>query len=446
MPEKWDRHRMDYNSHNGQYLHGHHHHPHPPRNQSFSSALLDAICKSTEVEGGMMVYKKSRSRVETRNVEVRNMRNSRIETQWDEDSWTSNEKFLRGRSAKMGVFNAEDEAVYRKHREFHLCNMSSTTLCSSEYVSNSFAISRPGISSDAESLYKPTSSIRSSKTEQNSHHVGSEERAWKWDVGDRYLHGRASVRDGYFRSLGKPSIPADHHAKIKSKSKTGKDSKKPKQPISPGRKLANFLNSLFTAGDTKKPKFSSSSSVSGPNSYDSSERKPSSVCSSASSIQSRPCLSKTSRGSTNSSGMSQMSVTSYPINVIVDKADSIPFRENFVHRIENPNPSRNPRSYPDTHPFKVVYNLPLSEKDSHAAAKGIIAKYQKANGITKAEVRILDKQKEEEEDDVSSCSSSDLFELENLGDINMNLHPEELPVYGTTYWATNKAIAKGLIM
>lgn len=141
-----------------------------------------------------------------------------------------------------------------------------------------------------------------------------------------------------------------------------------------------------------------------------------------------------------------MSVTSYPINVIVDKADSIPFRENFVHRIENPNPSRNPRSYPDTHPFKVVYNLPLSEKDSHAAAKGIIAKYQKANGITKAEVRILDKQKEEEEDDVSSCSSSDLFELENLGDINMNLHLEELPVYGTTYWATNKAIAKSLIM
>jgi hypothetical protein len=61
------------------------------------------------------------------------------------------------------------------------------------------------------------------KTERNSHHVGREDRACKWAVGgecSRDLHGKSSVRDGDFRSTEKPFIPADHHAKIKSKSKT----------------------------------------------------------------------------------------------------------------------------------------------------------------------------------------------------------------------------------
>lgn len=84
------------------------------------------------------------------------------------------------------------------------------------------------------------------------------DRAYKSAVGgdcSRDLDGKSSVRDADFRYTEKPFITADRHAKIKSKSKAGKDSKKPKQPVSPGRKLASFFNSLFTAGFIKRQSF-----------------------------------------------------------------------------------------------------------------------------------------------------------------------------------------------
>jgi hypothetical protein len=475
--DNWDCHRMDHNSHNRQHRQRQRHHHHRSRDQSFSSALLDAICKSTEDEGGMMAHTKSSNRQDTRNIEAENytvMRNSSyrrvvgIESQWDEDPWLNNEKFMRGRSAKMGVFNSEKNEVgfaYSKLREFHpslQSNMSSAALCSSDYTSDSTS-SCPYLSSDAESLSRHTSSISTAKTGRNSYHLGREDTAGKWAVGgSRALHGKSSVREGDFRSKDKPFIPADRDANFKSKSQSRKDSKKPKKPTSPGRKLANFLNSLFMAGSTKKPKLSSSSSVSDSNSYDSSEKKPASVYSSSSSVQSRPCLSKTSKGSKSSTGMSQRSVTFYPASVIVDE-NSNPCEEKCLHRMEKyPPPDPNPANHLHTYPSTDAYKLPLLskelrfhmlEEDWHAAAaKDIISKYQKANNIMEAVViRSLDKQDEEEEeedDDDASCSSSDLFELENLAEIDMNMsvYQKELPVYETTHLETNKAIARGLFV
>jgi hypothetical protein len=433
--------------------------------------MLDAIFKSTEDEGGMMAYKNSNSRQETRKVEVGNntlMRNSsykrvaRIERQWDEDpAWMKiNEKSMRGRSLKIGVFKAENyeaEAAYSKHKEFHLSfqSMSSAASCSSNYTSDSTS-NCSYLSSDAESLYRNSSSVRTAKTEGNSHHVGRQGRAWKWAVGDRDLHGKSSTRDGYFRTTEIPFIPADH-TKIKLKSKSRKDSKKPKHPISPGRKLASFLNSLFLAGGRKKPKLSSSSSVSDSNSYFSSERKPTSSFASSSSAQSRSCLSKSSRGSKNRNGVGR-SVTFYPTTVLLND-ESRPCGDKCLHRMENPGPSPNPPYYPHAHPSTDAYKLPMvskelklriREEDSHSAvAKNMIGKYQKADSIMDAVViRDLDKQDEEEEedDDDSSCSSSDLFELENLAEIDMNVYQRELPVYETTHLERNRAIAKGLIV
>jgi hypothetical protein len=426
----------------------------------------------------MMAYKKSSNRQESRNVEAENntlTRNSsykrvvRIERQREDDPWLNNEKPICGSASRIGVFNSEKyeaEAAYSKHRELHLSfqpNISSAPSYSSDYTSDSTS-NCPYLSSDAESLYRHTSSISTAKTEKNSHHVGRGDKARKWAVGrdcSRDLHGKSSVRNGDFRSTEKPFNPADHPAKIKSKSKTSKDSKKPKQPTSPGRKLANFLNSLFMAGGTKKPKLSLSSSVSESTSYYSSERKPASVCSSSSSVHSRPCLSKSSRGSKNSNGV-RRSVTFYPTSVTVDE-DSRPCGEKCLHRMgKYPTPNPNPCNYPHKHPSMDAYQLPLLsqklkyrslEKDSHAAAaaaKEIIAKYQKTNSIMKAVViSDLEKQDEEddEDDDDASCSSSDLFELENLAGIDMNsVYQKELPVYETTHLKTNKAIAKGLVV
>lgn len=422
-----------------------------------------------EVEGGKMAHKKSSNRQDTRNMEAENYTVSKnssykrvveMESQWHEGSWLNREKFMRRRSGKMGVFDTgknEVEAAYCKHKEIYpsyQSNMLSAALCSDDYTSDSTS-SCPYFSSDAESLCRQTSSIATAKIERNLHHVGFEDRAGKWAVGGkctRALHGKSSVRDGDFRSTEKPFIPVDYQANLKSNSQARKDSKKPKKPTSPGRKLANFLNSLFMAGSTKKPKLSLSSSVSDSNSYDSSEKKPTSVDSSSSSVQSRPCLSKTSRGSKNSSEMSQRSVTFYPTSGTLDE-DSSPSGYKYLHK---PNPVNNLHTYPSTDAYKLSLlskelQFHILEEDWHAAAaKDIITKYQKAKSIMEAVViKGLDKQDEEEEDDDDvSCSSSDLFELENLAEIDMNMsvYQKELPVYETTHLETNKAIARGLIV
>jgi len=50
----------------------------------------------------------------------------------------------------------------------------------------------------------------------------------------------------------------------------------------------------------------------------------------------------------------------------------------------------------------------------------------------------------EEDDDVASDASSDLFELENLTAIGSDYH-DELPVYETTNIGKNCAIAYGFL-
>ncbi|CAI0419443.1 unnamed protein product [Linum tenue] len=162
---------------------------------------------------------------------------------------------------------------------------------------------------------------------------------------------------------------------VKKKSRSLKniygDLKKVKQPISPGGRLASFLNSLFTAGTAKKAKIGG----------DRDEIRPSnstSACSSASSF-SRSCLSKTpsSRGG---GGGGKRSVRFYPVSVIVDED------------------------------YEVEMEV------------------------------------DEEDDDVASCASSDLFELDNLSSIEgIERYREELPVYETTHFKTNRAIANGLV-
>ncbi|KAL2534328.1 Uncharacterized protein Adt_07679 [Abeliophyllum distichum] len=48
--------------------------------------------------------------------------------------------------------------------------------------------------------------------------------------------------------------------------------------------------------------------------------------------------------------------------------------------------------------------------------------------------------------DNRSCTSSDLFELENIGRVGIRDYQEELPVYGTTNLRLNRAIASGLVV
>ncbi|XP_054782090.1 protein BIG GRAIN 1-like B [Prosopis cineraria] len=203
------------------------------------------------------------------------------------------------------------------------------------------------------------------------------------------------------------------------------DLKKSKQPISPGARLTSFLNSLFNSGGgnnnaKKKPKVVSSNTLTQP-----------STCSSASSF-SRSCLSKTP-SSSRSAAKATRSVRFCPVSVIVDE-DCRPCGhknlyegekgiEKFSHVSKNSNNE------------ELRFHVMQESRRVEEYARELLRNYQKK------------KKDVDDDDDAASCSSSDLFELDNLSGIgNIERYREELPVYETTHFNTNRAIANNGFM
>ncbi|KAJ4893570.1 Uncharacterized protein Rs2_20364 [Raphanus sativus] len=227
----------------------------------------------------------------------------------------------------------------------------------------------------------------------------------------------------------KPSSKQELGGFLRTKSKALKiytDLKKVKQPLSPGGRLATFLNSLFTnaASNHKKLKkinTTVSSSAEQPPPQSSS----STTCSSTSSF-SRSCLSKTP----SSSGKSKRSVRFCPVNVILDEDSSIHIPYGYGNNLHGNN---------------VVDRHVMEEENRRVieAAKDLIRTYQKNKAVTTCDNNV----QEEDDDDAASYASSDLFELENLSAIGIERYREELPVYETTRLDnTNRAIATSLIV
>ncbi|KAJ4717819.1 Protein BIG GRAIN 1-like [Melia azedarach] len=237
----------------------------------------------------------------------------------------------------------------------------------------------------------------------------------------RVEHERYDYQKGYVSSQKTKS----EGGFVKTKSKALKiysDLKKVKQPISPGRRLASFLNSLFTAGNAKKAKISSM--------YEERKMKtePESTCSSASSF-SRSCLSKTpsSRGKLSNNGMKR-SVRFYPVSVIVDE-DCRPCGHKNLYEKE-----------------ELKYHVMSESKRVEEAARELLKNYQKKKKEEEFDHNEEFDEEEEEDGDAASYASSDLFELDNLSAIGIERYREELPVYETTHLDTNRAIASGLIL
>ncbi|AEE75447.1 Protein BIG GRAIN 1-like A [Arabidopsis thaliana] len=209
---------------------------------------------------------------------------------------------------------------------------------------------------------------------------------------------------------------------LRTKSKALKiysDLKKVKQPISPGGRLATFLNSLFTNAATNPKKHKKTTTVAVVE-----EPHSSSTCSSASSF-SRSCLSKTP----SSSGKSKRSVRFCPVNVILDEDSSftMPYAYN------------NERLYDNNEAKRVEEHRRVIQ-----AAKDLLRTYHNKNKVTTTNINNVE---EDDEDDAASCASSDLFELENLSAIGIERYREELPVYETTRLDNmNRVIATGLIV
>ncbi|KAD1612198.1 hypothetical protein R6Q59_018268 [Mikania micrantha] len=174
------------------------------------------------------------------------------------------------------------------------------------------------------------------------------------------------------------------------------NTKKVKQPLSPGGRLTTFLNSLFTNRSRKKPKDLSIERTS--------KSTHGSTCSSASSFT-RSCLSKNSpRSREKLNNGIRRTVRFYPVSVIIDE-DCRPCGEKSIFGEQD------------------LMNVHVTT-------------------MSKDKYDDNDDEEDDDDDDFESDASSDLFELDHLSILK---ECDELPVYGTTNFGTNCAIANGLI-
>nr|GME10047.1 protein BIG GRAIN 1-like B [Ipomoea batatas] len=207
-----------------------------------------------------------------------------------------------------------------------------------------------------------------------------------------------SSRPKPVRTTVEKSSKTEHENLIKSKSAAVKmyaNLKKMKQPISPGARLTNFLNSLFANG---KPKSAVKPSPEYP------KPPPPQPSTSAAS---RSCLNKTPRIN---NGVKR-TVRFNPVGVIVDE-DCRPCGHKRIYD----------RDYPAGEPeFQEI-------KKTQGVSRGIALR----GGYHQWKKDFYAKEEEEEDDKLSDCSS-DLFEIDHLASFAGNRRfREELPVYETT--------------
>lgn len=426
-------------------------------NPSFSSTLLDAIYRSIDEgeEDELVLYRetmrKTRSTsgtvsgAEKNNEEMANLRRACLIEKWMEKK-VSEKVVVRRKSAT----DLERKFSRDVHPQFPNSNLSSVFLNSSS--SSSDSSSGGGSSSEAESIgfgffnHKPKP-IRTSVSAEPKKLINNLNRM------DHDVH--------MFDTFPDVNEQQKKHQNgfVKTKSKAMKiygDLKKVKQPISPGGRLASFLNSLFTAGNPKKAKISSSTggyteknSDQSSNKYSKSTTAYSSTCSSASSF-SRSCLSKTPSSRGKSSNGVKRSVRFGPVSVVVGGEDLQPCGQDFTTNKsfykDDLKPEKNRNLIRDSVDGELKLLIMEKNRRVEEVARDLLKNYQKKveSEFNRRNVEEFDED-EDDDDDGASCASSDLFELDNLSAIGIERYREELPVYETTHFDTNRAIAKGLI-
>ena len=221
----------------------------------------------------------------------------------------------------------------------------------------------------------------------------------------------------------------DEFAKSKSSG-----TKKVKQPISPGVRLAGLINSLFTAGNTRKSKNTTTTETKVKTGEES-------TCSSASSFA-RSCLSKSSASSKGNN--TKRSVRFCPVSVIFDE-DCRPYGHKCLYEEDGSNLM--PVSIPTA--WKIGRS-PIGKSAEKELKSQFTEKSRKVEAAARELIKNLNSNTQnnnyDDDDDNASCSSSDLFELEHLEMIGQRRFSEELPVYETTHVEKNRAISKGLLL
>ncbi|KAF8053597.1 hypothetical protein N665_1395s0005 [Sinapis alba] len=202
--------------------------------------------------------------------------------------------------------------------------------------------------------------------------------------------------------------------------RTGRSSsnlKKLKTPASPGVRIVNFINSLFSkqASSAVKSYPRKTSCDDSAFSKKPAEYYPSTTCSSASSF-SRSCLNKNSE---KPSDRIKRSVRFSPVNVIVTTEEEEDYLSNGYIR------------------KSVKKNVDDGGRRSvEEIAREFLRDYHKNHGNSMVKNNDFEgyEDEDEDDDDVASDSSSDLFELDLAGNHHHhNLYGDELPVYETTF-------------
>ncbi|XP_050364451.1 protein BIG GRAIN 1-like B [Argentina anserina] len=429
---------------------------------SFSSSLLDKIYRSIDEgerrSGDVRFYgetktvalpeRNSKSGRDTAlEEEMAALRRACLIEKWIEKKAAEKEEEKRRQSrCEMG---RRSRKLERDHDDGVFFSSNS---CSSESSSGGFS------SSDAESMYGSRPPPRSScfvpslwpkpiRTSVQTRPAKTEEKKT-----DKKQSARSrQQRDIYIVDDYRHSRDSDRTT-IKSKSRALKvydNLKKVKQPISPGGRVASFLNSLFTTGQVKKSK--TTSSLSG---YEDTERRiyslQGSTCSSASSF-SRSCLSKNSPNTRERlrNGVKK-SVQFYPVSVVVGK-DCQPCGKKcgYEEQDAHPMPVTVPTAWKIGRAQTIkteeeIVKLRVLEKSRQAedAAREFLKDHRR-NQVKNESLfnRDYDNHDDDMDDDAASCSSSDLFELDHLAVVGKERYLEELPVYETTLFnRTNRAI------
>ncbi|KAL5074564.1 hypothetical protein RYX36_013548 [Vicia faba] len=231
------------------------------------------------------------------------------------------------------------------------------------------------------------------------------------------------------------SIARDEDTFIKSKSRAMKlynNLKKVKQPISPGGKLTSFLN-LFI--NTKKTK--NVSSHEDVNAERKGKSGQSSTCSSASSF-SRSCLSKNSSTSRDKSrNGTKRTVRFCPVSVIVDEENRV-CGNKCLH--EGEEDSGLTAFVPSA--WKIGRTVSKKKEQEVLNMNKRVDDVLREFHLNRKLLRDFSSRKNvKDDDDVSSSSSSDLFELDQALIGNDGYYFEDLPVFETTHVCSNRVIS-----
>ncbi|XP_062098449.1 protein BIG GRAIN 1-like B [Humulus lupulus] len=435
-------------------------HSEKEKTPSFSSSLLDKIYRSidegTETKSDHRDLKFYRETMAKKQSKVNTYRAEEEDDDDDEEMASFRRACLIDKwiEKKVGTTN-QRRRDYKNYSEFgrrldHQTSYNndqdvlffSSTSSSSDSSSGGFS------SSDTDSIYGARSAVslpapkpvrtgvvkaRPEKTERKQSTLLYEQREF-------------NIFDDYQKE-NTPKLQDDVLIKSKSRAlRIYSNLKKVKQPISPGGRLASFINNLFTSGNAKK----SSKPVQQPHET--------TTCSSASSF-SRSCLSKNSPSTREKlRNGDKRSVRFCPVSVIVDE-ECRPVGQKCLYGEKEREEARSaatviPGRVPTAWKIGPVPGKKAEVDKTRRVgevAKDFLRDYrqnQKKNDIVKRGNDVVVANDDVDDDgaaydDGASCSSSDLFELDHLAVIGKDRYREELPVYETTRFNKNRVISYG---